>query len=351
MEWGAERGPKISTIRFACVKTARNDLHAHLRLEQRLEAWSRANKSRRMAVDADAYVLPSCHSRGSWTPCSSTPDIRNVDSVIFWSTSVKTLGLGPAGHVIDAAARPLPPAPCPWTLNVGRRCRRPRSWKAGVRSGGETGVGSERVGRDTEGGMVARLLTGIRHEHENAGLRSLSSARGPVPRAQQPCTGGCLRWRARQRGFCKSGVQDGYRWSRDRLAGREKGFCAGNCHTESPPPPFQAHAPPPPCQPPSLPPPPEGSPAHPWPLAVVLITSPLRGGHNSQTTPATTSTSSIRQLLGAADAQTAHHATSSTAPTHQLLGSANAETTPARALAAAADRKQQPGATCEAKNG
>ena len=63
---------------------------------------------------------------------------------------------------------------------------------------------------------------------------------------------------------------------------------------------------------------------------------------NSQTTPATTSTSSIRQLLGAADTQTAHHATFSTAPTHQLLGSANAETTPARALAAAADRKQQP---------
>ena len=63
-------------------------------------------------------------------------------------------------------------------------------------------------------------------------------------------------------------------------------------------------------------------------------------GKNSQTTPATTSTSSIRQLLGAADAQTAHHATFSTAPTHQLLGSANAETTPA----AAADRKQQPDA-------
>ena len=72
---------------------------------------------------------------------------------------------------------------------------------------------------------------------------------------------------------------------------------------------------------------------------------------NSQTTPATTSTSSIRQLLGAADAQTAHHVTSSTAPTHQLLGSANAETTPARAPAAAADRKQRPDATCEGKNG
>ena len=72
---------------------------------------------------------------------------------------------------------------------------------------------------------------------------------------------------------------------------------------------------------------------------------------NSQTTPATTSTSSIRQLLGAADAQTAHPATSSTAPAHQLLGSANAETTPARAPAAAADRTQRPDATREGKNG
>ena len=60
---------------------------------------------------------------------------------------------------------------------------------------------------------------------------------------------------------------------------------------------------------------------------------------NSQTTPTTTSTSSIRQLLGAADTQTAHHAASSTVPTRQLLGSANAETTPARAPATAADRK------------
>ena len=41
------------------------------------------------------------------------------------------------------------------------------------------------------------------------------------------------------------------------------------------------------------------------------------GSKNSQTTPATTSTSSIRQLLGAADAQTARHATFSTAPAHQ----------------------------------
>ena len=68
-------------------------------------------------------------------------------------------------------------------------------------------------------------------------------------------------------------------------------------------------------------------------------------GKNSQTTPATTSTSSIRQLLGAADTQTAHPTTFSTAPTHQLLGSANAETTPAGAPAAAADRTQRPDAT------
>ena len=72
---------------------------------------------------------------------------------------------------------------------------------------------------------------------------------------------------------------------------------------------------------------------------------------NSQTTPATTSTSSIRQLLGAADAQMAHHATFRTAPTHQILGSGNAEMTLARAPAAVADRKQQPDATCEGKNG
>ena len=72
---------------------------------------------------------------------------------------------------------------------------------------------------------------------------------------------------------------------------------------------------------------------------------------NGQTTPATTSTSSIRQLLGAADAQTAHPATFSTAPAHQLLGSANAETTPARAPAAAADRTQRPDAAREGKNG
>ena len=62
-------------------------------------------------------------------------------------------------------------------------------------------------------------------------------------------------------------------------------------------------------------------------------------------------TSSIRQLLGAADTQTAHPATFSTAPAHQLLGSANAETTPARARAAAADRTQRRDATCEGENG
>ena len=56
----------------------------------------------------------------------------------------------------------------------------------------------------------------------------------------------------------------------------------------------------------------------------------------------------IRQLLGAADTQTAHPATFSTAPAHQLLGSANAETTPARAPAV---RTQRPNATCEGKNG
>ena len=72
---------------------------------------------------------------------------------------------------------------------------------------------------------------------------------------------------------------------------------------------------------------------------------------NSQATPATTSTSSRRQLSGAADAQTAHHTTFSTVPTHQRLGSANAETTPAGAPAGAADRKQRPDATCEGTNG
>ena len=76
-----------------------------------------------------------------------------------------------------------------------------------------------------------------------------------------------------------------------------------------------------------------------------------RGQQKQSNDPGNTSTSSIRQLLGAADAQMAHHATFSTVPTHQLLGSVNAEMTPARAPATAADRKQRPGATCEGKNG
>ena len=80
------------------------------------------------------------------------------------------------------------------------------------------------------------------------------------------------------------------------------------------------------------------------PLPVAQLPSPGGDPGNNQHI-------SIRQLLGAADAQTAHPATSSTAPAHQLLGSANAETTPARAPAAAADRKQRPDATCEGKNG
>ena len=76
------------------------------------------------------------------------------------------------------------------------------------------------------------------------------------------------------------------------------------------------------------------------------VGSPLRGGGGGAT-----STSSIRQLLGTADTQTAHPAATSTAPTHQRLGSANAETTPAGAPAAAADRTQRPDATCEGTNG
>ena len=74
------------------------------------------------------------------------------------------------------------------------------------------------------------------------------------------------------------------------------------------------------------------------------------GSKNRPTTPATTSTSSIRQLLDTANAQMVP-ATSSTAPAHQRLGSANAETTPAGAPAAAADKMQRPDATCEGKKG
>ena len=81
--------------------------------------------------------------------------------------------------------------------------------------------------------------------------------------------------------------------------------------------------------------------------ATIILVGVGVGGNN----PATTSTTSMCQLLGAADAQTAHPATSSTAPAHQPLGSANAETTPAGAPAAAADGKQRPDAAREGKNG
>ena len=87
----------------------------------------------------------------------------------------------------------------------------------------------------------------------------------------------------------------------------------------------------------------------PWPMDPNVCGG--GGGKISQTIPTTTNTTPIRQLLGAANAQTAHPATSSTAPAHQPRGSVNAETTPAGAPAAAADRKQRPDATCEGKNG
>ena len=76
----------------------------------------------------------------------------------------------------------------------------------------------------------------------------------------------------------------------------------------------------------------------------------VHGQQNRQMTPATTSTTSIRHLLGTANAQTAP-ATTSIALAHQPLGSANAETTPAGAPVAAADRVQRPDAACEGKNG
>ena len=75
------------------------------------------------------------------------------------------------------------------------------------------------------------------------------------------------------------------------------------------------------------------------------------GSKNRQTTPAATHTPAVRQLLGPANAQTAHPAATTTAPTHHPLGSANAATTPAGAPAAAADRKQRPNATCGGQNG
>ena len=95
------------------------------------------------------------------------------------------------------------------------------------------------------------------------------------------------------------------------------------------------------------PPPGPGAPVHTTPHTAVHSPKSTR-----RTAPATRPLlSSLPTLLGAPDAQTAHHATSSTAPAHQPLGSANAETTPATAPAAAADRTQRPDATCEGKNG
>ena len=64
------------------------------------------------------------------------------------------------------------------------------------------------------------------------------------------------------------------------------------------------------------------------------------GSKNRQTTPATTSITAVRQLLGTANEQTAP-ATTSTGPAHQPLGSANAETTPA---GAPAGKMQRPNA-------
>ena len=66
--------------------------------------------------------------------------------------------------------------------------------------------------------------------------------------------------------------------------------------------------------------------------------------------PRNNQTTTVRQLLGTANAQTVPAATS-TAPVHQRLGSANAETTPAGAQAAAADKTQRPDTACEGKNG
>jgi len=74
------------------------------------------------------------------------------------------------------------------------------------------------------------------------------------------------------------------------------------------------------------------------------------GSKNRQKTPARSSTTSVCQLLGANNTQTAPAATS-TAPAHQPLGSANAETTTAGTPAVVAGKTQQPGATCEGKNG
>ena len=101
---------------------------------------------------------------------------------------------------------------------------------------------------------------------------------------------------------------------------------------------------------PPRPPSPSCTSAHPLPSKMPSrsqITGGTRGGYDSDDITKV----GVGWEGGGADAHTAHHATFSTAPAHQLLGSANAETTPARAPAAAADRKQRPDATCEGKNG
>ena len=73
------------------------------------------------------------------------------------------------------------------------------------------------------------------------------------------------------------------------------------------------------------------------------------GSKNHQTTPATTSTTLVRQLSGTANEKTASAATS-TAPAHHPLGSANANTETTLS-GAPADATQQPNVTCEGKNG
>ena len=66
------------------------------------------------------------------------------------------------------------------------------------------------------------------------------------------------------------------------------------------------------------------------------------GRQKQSNDPATTSTTPIHQLLGAAVAQTAHPATSSTALAHQPLGSANAENTTSRSAGRSGRQKTAP---------
>ena len=69
----------------------------------------------------------------------------------------------------------------------------------------------------------------------------------------------------------------------------------------------------------------------------------------SQTTPATTSTTPIRQLLGAADAQTACHIQHS--PNTPTTGLRERGNDTSKSTGRSGDRKQQPDATCEGQNG